>query len=295
MPRTTTRPSRRLPTRRAGALAAALAVLLPLAACSSEETGDEGEAPDDTTTGEVTESTQPPGEDVLTIMVTNDDGVAAEGIDLLVQELSALPDTEVVVVAPAANQSGSGGSTTDGELVVSEATTASGVEATSIEGFPADTVVWAFDQGGLDELPDLVVSGVNFGQNIGPFVELSGTVGAARAAGARGVPALAVSSGLGDPVDYATAVDLAVEWVGEHREELLGGLSGDEPAEVWSINVPTCPTGEVRGLVEVPTATDAGGRDVNAVDCESTATDPVDDIAAFTTGYATLDEVSPAA
>ena len=64
---------------------------------------------------------------------------------------------------------------------------------------------------------------------------------------------------------------------------------------MWSINVPTCPTGEVRGLVEVPTATDAGGRDVNAVDCESTATDPVDDVAAFTTGFATIDEVSPAA
>jgi len=289
------RPSLSRSTRRAAAFAAAIAVLVPLAACSSDESGDATTTTADEPTNEVAETTMPPGEGVLTIMVTNDDGVGAEGIDLLVQGLVALPDTEVVVVAPAANQSGSGGKTTEGELVVADATTASGVEATSIEGFPADTVIWAFDDGGLEELPDLVVSGVNFGQNIGPFVEVSGTVGAARAAGARGVPALAVSSGLADPVDYATAVDLAVQWVKDHREELLGGLTGDEPAEVWSINVPSCTTGEVRGLVEVPTAADAAGRDINAVDCTSTATDPADDIAAFSTGFATIDEVSPAA
>ncbi len=296
-PRLVSRPPGR-PARRplAATLAAVALGAAALAGCSSDgdSTSASSDAGPSSTAGEESTTTAP-AESTLRIMVTNDDGVGSEGIDLLSQALSELPDTEVVVIAPAENQSGSGGKTTDGELVTAETTTASGMDATSVAGFPADSVVWAFDEGGLEELPDLVVSGVNQGQNVGPLVELSGTVGAARAAAARGVPSLAVSAGLADPVDYASAVDLAVEWVTEHREALLGGIEGAEPAEVWSINVPSCTTGELRGLVEVPTATDIAGRDLNAVDCTSTATDPADDVAAFLIGYASIDEVSPAA
>ena len=93
------------------------------------------------------------------------------------------PATEVTVVAPATNQSGTGGQTTPGPLTVTDATTASGYPAKAVAGFPADTVIWALDQGGVTQKPDLVVSGINFGQNLGPAVAISGTVGAAEAGG----------------------------------------------------------------------------------------------------------------
>ena len=75
----------------------------------------------------------------------------------------------------------------------------------------------------LDELgltPDLVVSGINEGQNLGPVVDLSGTVGAARAAARRGVPALAVSQGFGQDLDYEVAAGLVTDWIEAHADAL---------------------------------------------------------------------------
>jgi 5'-nucleotidase len=220
----------------------------------------------------------------LTILVTNDDGVAAPGIDLLVQRLRTLKNVKVVVVAPAENKSGSGDQTTPGELTVTPATTASGIKARAVDGFPADTVIWALDHG---VKPDLVVSGINQGQNIGPAIDVSGTVGAAKTGVRNGIPALAVSQGgLEDP-DYASGVRLAVQWVKEHRKE----LTGKRPeVELANLNIPTCTTGEVRGVVDVPPAT--GGEILAPSNCESTVTDPTDDVTAFTNGYATLSIVS---
>src|ERR1700722_17982211 len=72
---------------------------------------------------------------ILTIMVTNDDGVDAPGINAVVQGLRTLPNTQVTVVAPLTNQSGTGGKTTPssaGALVTSKATTASGYPSTAV-------------------------------------------------------------------------------------------------------------------------------------------------------------------
>ena len=132
----------------------------------------------------------------LTILVTNDDGVTAPGINATVQALSALPHTKVTVVAPLTNQSGTGAKVTGGTLTVTDATTASGYPAKAVAGYPADTIIWAIDDHGIAQRPDLVVSGINFGENIGPLASLSGTVGAAQTALARGIPALAVSQGV---------------------------------------------------------------------------------------------------
>ncbi|MBK9179213.1 MAG: survival protein SurE [Acidimicrobiales bacterium] len=222
----------------------------------------------------------------LRILVTNDDGVGAPGIDVLVEALRAQPGVEVIVVAPATNQSGTGGSTTPGELAVADATTASGFPATAVAGFPADTVIWATDLGGLAERPDLVISGINNGQNLGPLTQVSGTVGAARAAEARGIPALAVSQGIADSPDFATGAELAIAWLEEHRDAIVSGEAADGVVE--NLNVPTCPSGSVRGVVDVPTATDAGGRDLLTTSCTSTVEDPADDIDAFMNGFAPL-------
>lgn len=287
---------------RAGAIAA-LAALVLLSACSSSST-DAGTststtastAPATTADGGTTGST-PPGTTAarpLRILVTNDDGFDAAGIDAVVQGLLTLPDIEVVVVAPAANQSGTGGQTTDGPLTVTAVTTASGYDATSVAGFPADSIVWAIDQGGVDERPDLVISGINSGQNIGPLTELSGTVGAARAAGSRGIPALAASQGIATEPDWPAGVELVLEWVTEHRAALIAGADA-VPAPVENLNVPTCVTGSLRDLVEVPVATDAAGREMLESDCEATPPEPADDIGAFTFGFPSLSDITPAA
>ncbi|MCC6225954.1 MAG: survival protein SurE [Microthrixaceae bacterium] len=228
--------------------------------------------------------------DVLRIMVTNDDGIGAEGIDAVVIALRGLPNTEIVVIAPADQQSGQGAKTTEGALDVGEALTRSGVGAKTVAGYPADTVIWALDQGGLAERPHLVVSGVNEGQNLGPVIGISGTIGAARAAAARGVPALAASQGAGNDPDYASAVGYVLDWIGAHRDALV---SGTVPPGVTSINSPTCAVGEVRGLVEVPPAADAAGRNVVAADIDCSGKGPAgsDDVGAFNVGFATQSDV----
>jgi 5'-nucleotidase len=261
-------------------------------ACSSDSDNDDATSTSSTAADTAAESSTTTAPEVLRILVTNDDGVEAPGIDALVEALTALPDTEVTVVAPLENQSGSGGNTTAGELVVTDATTASGYPAKAVAGYPADSVIWAVDEGGVDFTPDLVISGINSGQNLGPAIDISGTVGAARAAATRGIPALAVSQGIAEQPDFPAAVDEAVAWVESNRAELLARADG-APAEVDNLNVPTCTTGEVRELVVVPAAPEAGTRDVTVVDCTSTLSDPADDIDAFINGFVVLSESIP--
>ena len=130
------------------------------------------------------------------------------------------------------------------------------MEGTAVDGTPADSVIWALDQGGLaslgiEEPPDLVISGINEGQNIGPFAPLSGTVGAARTASREGIPSLAASQGLiqddaGEPIlDYESGVEAVITWLEENRDDLVAG-------EVTKIDIPTCPVGSIRGTEEVP-------------------------------------------
>src|SRR5690606_18860910 len=182
------------PIARLGAGAAALmCVALLAASCSSSDDGGSEEASADTTAAEATAAdatTTTAAAETLDILVSNDDGFDAEGIDAVVEALIALPDTNVTVVAPAENQSGSGGNTTPGELTATEEETLSGYPVTAVQGFPADAVNYGLENV-VEEPPDLVVTGLNEGQNMGPIIDASGTVGAARAAVAQGIPALA--------------------------------------------------------------------------------------------------------
>jgi 5'-nucleotidase len=267
---------------RRGVRALAVATALVVAVVAGCGGNDDDEAAPHSGERETT-TTAPP--EPLEILVTNDDGVGAEGIDVLVQALTALDDVEVTVVAPASQQSGTGGSVTEGPLTTNEATTASGYEARAVDGFPADTIRVAFDE--LALTPDLVVSGINEGQNLGPLVDVSGTVGAARAGARRGVPALAVSQGLGQDLDYEVAAGLVTDWIAEHADALR---AGDMPGDVVAnLNVPTCDVGELRGQVEVASATT--GNPLAPSDCTSTAEGAGDDVTAFTNGFATLTDV----
>jgi 5'-nucleotidase len=267
-------------SRTTAALAALTVALLLAAGCGSSKSGSNASAPDGVAT--TTAPSHP-----LRVLVTNDDGYAAKGIDAVVEALRALPDTEVTVVAPLTNQSGTDGKTTSGPLTVTDVKTASGYPAKAVDGYPADTIVWAIDQHGIDFTPDLVVSGINFGQNIGQATSISGTVGAARAAATRGIPALAASQGLPDPVDFPAGAKQVLTWLSGQRSALLAG-SDTSPIVLQNLNVPTCTTGSVRGLVEVPISTADASLDLGTSDCTSTKTDPTDDLVGFSEGFATL-------
>jgi 5'-nucleotidase len=269
----------------AGSLAAAL---LLLGACSGDDGGDDAAPKDPDATAET-----------LRILVSNDDGYAAEGIDALVEGLTSLEDVEVTVYAPRENQSGTSDNSTPGEEPQQEVQTLSGHPAVAVDGFPADSV-----EAGLAALadpPHLVVSGINEGQNIGPLTELSGTVGAARTGARADIPALAVSQGLllqgGPEPDYPAAVELTLDWVEEHRDDLVGADDGALPPlpPVTNLNVPTCPVGELGELIEVPVATEAeaAGLDLGAVDCERPGdAEPTNDVAGFLAGHPVLSELT---
>ncbi len=234
----------------------------------------------------------------LRILVTNDDGVASEGIDELVEALRADADNDVVVCAPDGNRSATGDQTGPsdrcGDLTVSSATTASGYESTAINGCPADAVNYAFAElYAPGELPDVVLSGINQGQNVSEAVatQASGTVGAAKTAARQGVPALALSQGLapaGVELDYPAAADAALEWLAERRADLLAGVY---PIGVDSINVPSCEAGAIRGtLADLDLAQSTDGA-LSFQDCTSTLEDPSTDVEALNNGFIAQTEI----
>jgi 5'-nucleotidase len=223
----------------------------------------------------------------ITVLVTNDDGVGAPGIDTLVEALRTQKNTKVVVVAPDTNKSGAGGKTTPGTLTTAPAKTASGYDA-AVTGWPADTITAALDQLGVK--PNVVMSGINAGQNLGGVVDVSGTVGAARAAAARGIPALAVSQGLGDAPQYPNAARLALAWLAAHRAG-LAKKPKTAPTTIDAINVPNCPSGKPRGLKLTVTASTQDAA-VSDVDCSSAITDVTNDIEGFNAGFAVQAPVS---
>jgi 5'-nucleotidase len=274
---------------------AAMAALLVLAGCSSDDGDEDDAAAEAPATDDTTTTTAAP--EPLRILVSNDDGFGAEGIDALVEGLLTLDEVELTVSAPLENQSGTSDSTTPGDEATSEETTLSGYPATAVDGFPADSVEAGLEA--LAEPPHLVVSGINEGQNIGPLTELSGTVGAARTGARAGIPALAVSQGLlldssAPPPNYPDAVELVLAWVEEHRAELVAADPVDGIAAVTNLNVPTCPVGEIGELLEVPVASEAqvGDADVFAVDCEAAVDAPGNDVAGFLAGHPVQSELT---
>ena len=231
----------------------------------------------------------------LQILVTNDDGVSAPGINAAVNALKALPNTKVTVVAPATNESGTGPKVTAGKLTVTPATTSSGYPAKAVAGYPADTIIWAIDDHGISTKPNLVVSGINFGQNIGPLAAESGTIGAAETALARGIPALAVSQGIDNNLapNFSQGAKQLTAWVQSHRAALLSAKKGTYKKTNGNLNIPTCATGSIRGPISVALATSLSGYTINTVNCTSTATNPPNDVAAFTDGYTAIAPLQP--
>ncbi len=230
----------------------------------------------------------------ITVLVTNDDGIAAPGIDAIVEALRTQKNTKVIVVAPATNQSGSASKTTPGGAPGVAGTTASGYAGTAVTGFPADSVNYALDVSKVK--PNVVVSGSNLGQNLGPISEVSGTVGAARQAARRGIPALAISQQLGANPDFPTSAKLAVEWLKKNRKSFTkpAKVDGTALTQIDSINVPNCPSG-IKGLYETVLAPEGTAEPLvtgDPVNCASTQTSFTSDAQAFNNGWASIAKVT---
>ncbi len=189
----------------------------------------------------------------MRILVTNDDGVHAPGLAAVTRALAgwraAAPDGEVrdvVVVAPLTNHSGASaavGTVYEREAIAYRAVPIDGADDVPVYGLdasPALSVIVGV-LGGFGPRPDLVVSGINLGVNVGRSVLHSGTVGAALTAAQLGLSGLAVSLRSGSvPDHWETASALAVA--------LLPTLAAAPRRTVLNLNVPSVPPDELRGV-----------------------------------------------
>lgn len=178
------------------------------------------------------------------ILVTNDDGVLAPGLLALVQEMRKLG--KVTVLAPDRNWSGGGHvKTLDRALRVKEYHLADGTQAFGSDGAPSDCVALA-TLGFIKEPIDLVVSGINIGENFGHDVTYSGTVTAAMEAVIAGVPGVAVSLEAPDgnmrDLDFGVAAYAAGEVVHHVLEK------GLPPEILLNVNVPFIKQEEIHGF-----------------------------------------------
>ena len=173
----------------------------------------------------------------MRILVSNDDGYQAPGIIALAEALSTV--AEVTVVAPSRNRSATSNSITlDRGLVVHRA--ANGFYFVD-DGTPADCVHLAVT-GFLDFRPDLIVSGINDGSNLGDDTIYSGTVAAAMEGYLLGIPGLAVSLAARPVTHFATAAQVALD--------LVNRIQSTPPVAPWllNVNVPDMPFEALRGV-----------------------------------------------
>jgi 5'-nucleotidase len=188
------------------------------------------------------------------ILISNDDGVRAAGIAMVAQTLQAIG--QVIIVAPAENQSGKGHSINTSEPIFREdLKLPNGLSAIGLTATPATTVNVAISNI-LTPKPDLVVSGINRGYNLGYSAYLSGTVGAARQGAMLGVPAIATSlAEVGAPRDYVFAAE---EVLGVARRVKQYGLP---PNTFLNVNIPAMPQDGYKGYMITTQAMQQGGKE----------------------------------
>lgn len=170
------------------------------------------------------------------ILITNDDGIDAQGIQALRRGLSRIADTRVF--APMSQKSGASHSFSlrkPLEVVWRDRTTA------AVDGTPTDCVMLAV-RGLLGERPDLVVSGINHGPNLGDDVTYSGTVAGAMEGTLLGIPSIAVSCVSWNECRFRSAVHYAVRVA---RQVLKRGLPRNT---LLNVNVPNAALGSIKGV-----------------------------------------------
>lgn len=176
----------------------------------------------------------------MRILLTNDDGIDAPGIKALFEGLRDLG--EVWVVAPSDERSGvSHAFSIHGPLRVDHADWVPGSRGYGVHGTPVDAVKLAI-RSLMPEAPDLVVSGINRGENTGVDLLYSGTVAAAMEGAVFGVPSVAISLASKDSGDYSVAARFAADIVVEIFRR------GLPPEIMLNVNVPPLPEAQIRGV-----------------------------------------------
>ncbi len=172
----------------------------------------------------------------MRILLSNDDGYFAPGLAELAEALSKI--AEIIVVAPERDRSGASNSLTlDRPLLVRRSH--SGFHY--VNGTPTDCVHLAVT-GLLDKLPDMVISGINHGANMGDDTIYSGTVAAATEGFLLGIPSVAVSLASKSAGNYATAARVACELFGRFRNRPLASPL------LLNVNVPDVPYDQLQGI-----------------------------------------------
>jgi len=179
----------------------------------------------------------------MRILLTNDDGVNAMGLEVL-ERVARIFSDDIWVVAPSEEQSGAGHSLT---LTVPVRLRKLGERRFCVSGTPTDAVMMAIAWIMKDDPPDLILSGVNRGANLGEDVTYSGTVSAAMEGALAGIPSIALSQsyakeGLGDAVPFAAAE----AWAERALRPVI-----DAPIALRTlvnVNFPALPPDEVRGI-----------------------------------------------
>lgn len=175
-------------------------------------------------------------------LITNDDGVDSEGLQILA-EAAVAAGLEVMVVAPSWDSSGASASLTavaeNGRVVAERGTLPDGGPALAIHG-PPSFIVRAAVYGAFGPPPEVVLCGINRGVNVGRAILHSGTVGAALTAATFNRRALAISAEVGDPPNWSAAAST----VGP----AIGWLVRAPAGSVLNVNVPECGPGAVQDV-----------------------------------------------
>lgn len=171
------------------------------------------------------------------ILLSNDDGYFAPGLSILAEHISKIAD--IVVVAPERNRSGASNSLTlDRPLSVRVAHNG----YYYVNGTPTDCVHLAVT-GLLDQLPDMIISGINDGANMGDDTIYSGTVAAAMEGFLLGIPSFAVSMSQHNATHFETAAKVIIEMIAHYQKNPL------PPPMLLNINVPDIPYEQLQGKV----------------------------------------------
>ena len=186
----------------------------------------------------------------MKVLLTNDDGIQATGLHAMRRALLDVPGVELAVIAPDSNRSATARSiTTRSPLWVDEFEFGDGTTGHATDGTPVDCVRFAA-LGLIEFEPELIVSGINHGSNLGDDITYSGTVAAALEGIVLGVPAIAVSQ----QADHG-AMDFRIgtAWEHEHFEAVASFVArmvdelDDVPMPEGTLLNVNCPAGEIAG------------------------------------------------
>lgn len=178
----------------------------------------------------------------MRILLTNDDGIEAQGIRTLWQELAKI--AEVFVVAPDMERSATSQAITVNHPIIVERyniPTHNNIYGWRVGGTPTDCVKIALETL-LEDEPDILVSGINHGPNLGTDVLYSGTVSAAIEGALHDLPSIAVSLNTWQPYDFHPAASFVRKFIMQIAEKKL------PPNTLLNVNIPAVPEGEYSGV-----------------------------------------------